>query len=262
MRWAAVLGGRRRPVSRVLCPQYADGDHLSSPRRRAVAGGRFRPTGTALPPGSAGTALPPGSSGQPGDEPGAPSPSIWPCSRWGLAAAASPPPPGALAARFHPYPPPPAARRWRAVCFCATFRPRRRCCRRRVLGVTQHPARRSPDFPPRACQQTRGGHPSGAALYRQSSTAIMPGATKPRPPSANPGNRTDLKRPKPHIPDANLCNRTDPKRPKPHIKPPPPPTQAQPQNTPNPTPNHRRKPRKSPPFAKGGLGGFRGVVGG
>ena len=39
---------------------------------------------------SCGTALPPWSCGRPGDEPGAHSPSIWPCSGWGLTAAASP----------------------------------------------------------------------------------------------------------------------------------------------------------------------------
>ncbi len=40
-------------------------------------------------------------------------------------------------------------RQRRTVCFCATFRlPRGPFGHRRSLGVTQHPARRSPDFPP------------------------------------------------------------------------------------------------------------------
>ena len=57
--------------------------------------------------------------------------------------------PDALTVRFHPYPPIAG----RTVCFCATFRPpqwpRRIGTLRGSLGVTQHPARWSPDFPPR-----------------------------------------------------------------------------------------------------------------
>ena len=36
----------------------------------------------------------------------------------------------------------------RTVCFCATFRPRFPESGHRGLGVTQHPAQWSPDFPP------------------------------------------------------------------------------------------------------------------
>ena len=70
-----------KPVSRVLCPLAADGDHLSSPPRKPKLPGH---------PYENGTASPPGSSGQPGDGPDTHSPPTWPCSRWGLAAAASP----------------------------------------------------------------------------------------------------------------------------------------------------------------------------
>ena len=65
--------------------------------------------------------------------------------------------PDALTVRFHPYRQTiiPAA-----VCFCATFRPLgQRLSRLRSLGVTQHPVRRSPDFPPRRGRPRRGGHP-------------------------------------------------------------------------------------------------------
>ena len=70
-------------------------------------------------------------------------PPIWPCSRWGLAAAASP----QTAGRSY-RPISTLSRQVGTVCFCATFRPRFRRAGHRGLGVTQHPAQRSPDFPP------------------------------------------------------------------------------------------------------------------
>ena len=101
---------------------------------------------------------PSGSSSQPGDGPGAHSPSIRPCSRWGLAAAASPQSAGRS---YRPISP--LSRQAGTVCFCATFRLLRRSedCRR-ILGVTQHPARRSPDFPPQHSGRPDrcGGHPA------------------------------------------------------------------------------------------------------
>ncbi len=104
------------------------------------------------------TTSPSGSSSQPGDGPGAHSPSIRPCSRWGLAAAASPQSAGRS---YRPISP--LSRQAGTVCFCATFRLLRHSkdCRR-ILGVTQHPARRSPDFPPqRSGRPDRcGGHPA------------------------------------------------------------------------------------------------------
>ncbi len=74
---------------------------------------------------------------------GRPCPPIRPCSRWGLAAAASP----QTAGRSY-RPISPLSRHVGTVCFCATFRPRFRRTGHRGLGVTQHPAQRSPDFPP------------------------------------------------------------------------------------------------------------------
>ena len=107
---------RMREVRRACKPGSVsrcarDGDHLSS--LPTLAGTRWN-----------GTALPPWSSSQPGDEPGAHSPSIRPCSRWGLAAAASPQTAGRS---YRPISPLPRSLKGiGAVCFCATFRlPRR-----------------------------------------------------------------------------------------------------------------------------------------
>ncbi len=86
-------------------------------------------------------------------------PPIWPCSRWGLAAAASP----QTAGRSY-RPISPLSRQVGTVCFCATFRPRFRRTGGRSLGVTQHPAQRSPDFPPSrqiGTAVTRSASPSG-----------------------------------------------------------------------------------------------------
>ena len=69
-----------------------------------------------------GPTLPADSSSQPGDGPGAHSPPIRPCSRWGLAASVSP----RMAGRsYRPISPLPKSllRATRAVCFCATFHP-------------------------------------------------------------------------------------------------------------------------------------------
>ena len=102
-----------------------------------------------------GTALPPWSSGQPGDEPGARSPSIRPCSGWGLAAGASPQRPGALTARFHPCPD------FRdgdgAVCFCATFRLLRRTDPLREPGSYPAPCPAEPGL----SSPTGSGRPPG-----------------------------------------------------------------------------------------------------
>ena len=77
-------GEPRGPVSRVLYPPQADGDHLSSPPFGLGRGvPQFRQCREE-------TMLPSGSSGQPGDGPDTHGPPIWPCSRWGLAVAASP----------------------------------------------------------------------------------------------------------------------------------------------------------------------------
>ncbi len=64
------------------------GDHLSSPPNDFEA--TLGLPGNRWAPALGGTTLPPGSSSQPGDGPGAHGPSIWPCSKWGLAVAASP----------------------------------------------------------------------------------------------------------------------------------------------------------------------------
>ena len=43
------------------------------------------------------------------------------------------------------------------------------------LGVTQHPAQRSPDFPPFFSREKNGGHPVCMALQSDSSTGIYEG---------------------------------------------------------------------------------------
>lgn len=78
------------------------------------------------------------------------SPPIWPCSRWGLAAAASPQSAGRS---YRPISPlsrfwsnGPASGRYVSVPLSVPdVGPKNR---NRDLGVTQHPAQRSPDFPP------------------------------------------------------------------------------------------------------------------
>ena len=96
------------------------------------------------------------------------SPPIWPCSRWGLAAAASP----QTAGRSY-RPISPLSRRTGTVCFCATIRPlRRQQCRLRSLGVTQHPAQWSPDFPPpRFFQRSTGRRPPSIPALSNSTVA-------------------------------------------------------------------------------------------
>ena len=134
-----------KPISRVLYPdaeatglsQVApnrDGGHLSSP-----PDGR----GGHRVPAQGGTMFPSGSSSQPGDGPDTHSPPIRPCSRWGLTVAASPQTTGRS---YRPISP--LSRQVETVCFCATFRPRFPKSGHRSLGVTQHPAQWSPDFPP------------------------------------------------------------------------------------------------------------------
>ena len=92
-------GEPRGPVSRVLYPPEADGDHLSSPPfglgRRVP---QFRQCREE-------TMLPSGSSGQPGDGPDTHGPPIRPCSRWGLAVAASPQTTGRSYRPISPLPP-------------------------------------------------------------------------------------------------------------------------------------------------------------
>ncbi len=63
-------------------------------------------------------ALPLGSSGQPGDGPDAHGPSIWPCSRWGLAAGASP---HAAGRSYRPISPLPARQRHDGGMFLCHF---------------------------------------------------------------------------------------------------------------------------------------------
>ena len=145
----ADVRGPGTPVSRVLYPLPADGDHLSSPPNSVKRCGASVVHETMSPSGS---------SSQPGDGPGAHCPSIRPCSRWGLAAAASPQSAGRS---YRPISP--LSRQAGTVCFCATFRLLRHSVDyRRSLGVTQHPARRSPDFPPQRSEKPDrcGGHPA------------------------------------------------------------------------------------------------------
>ena len=119
-----------------------------------------------------GTALPPWSSSQPGDEPGAHSPSIRPCSRWGLAAAASPQSAGRSYRPISPLPRCEILRcaqndiRAGAVCFCATFR----------LPLRANPSRKPGRYPapcpvePGLSSPDQPGRPPGPRhLHRQSS---------------------------------------------------------------------------------------------
>ena len=122
------------------------------------------------------------SCGQPGDadrasdptrrKPSSRCPSIWPCSRWGLAASSVAiggrellPPVFTLAcapeATPVSYSSSIAACLWshRRYGFCATFRRPGRGDPPKRLGVTQHPARRSPDFPLPGLWP-RSGHPA------------------------------------------------------------------------------------------------------
>ena len=128
-----------------------DGDHLSSPQ-------------TCIRARTGGTALPPWSSSQPGDEPGAHSPSIRPCSRWGLAAAASPQPAGRSCRPISPLPRINLAVVV-AVCFCATFRLPRRTNPLRKPGGYPAPCPVEPGLssPIRSLRSNRGGHPARSA---------------------------------------------------------------------------------------------------
>ena len=119
-----VCGRPGWPVSRVLYP-----DKIGTVAIYLAP--RLSPEPLACKQGR-GAALPPWSCSQPGDEPGAHSPSIRPCSRWGLAAAASPQSAGRSYRPISPLPRFEILRcaqndiRIGAVCFCATFRPPRR----------------------------------------------------------------------------------------------------------------------------------------
>ena len=150
-------------VTRGAAPQSggtADGDHLSSPPKATWAIGHPRSAGRCYHRGRAAN---PGTGRAPivplfGLAPGGVWPSLCHHRR-----------PDALTVRFHPYP----SDAGRTVCFCATFRLPRRRGRRGSLGVTQHPAQRSPDFPPRRPNWLgrRGGHPVYLALHKNSSIA-------------------------------------------------------------------------------------------
>ena len=123
--------------------------------------------------------MPPWSSGRPGDEPGAHSPSIWPCSGWGLAAAASPQPAGRS---YRPISPLPTTRKPLAVCFCATFRPPRRTNPSAIawaLPSTLPGGART--FLPLRRNDAKGGHPVRTALRRQSSIGPYRGQMKHPP---------------------------------------------------------------------------------
>ncbi len=111
--------------------------------------------------------MPSRSSSQPGNEPDVPSSPIRPCSRWGLAVAASPQPTGRSYRPISTLPL--SARRrvpenagvkasWRRYVSVPLSVSRPAQGRTGSLGVTQHPVRWSPDFPPP--QETcGGGHP-------------------------------------------------------------------------------------------------------
>ena len=144
--------------------------------------------------------LPSSSSGQPGDGPGAHCPSIRPCSRWGLASGMSPFTDVRSYRTISPLPrtsfpqlprsvvPQLSSRRlhwiysvgeFEAVWFLCHFpSPQWWDSPLKSLGVTQHPARWSPDFPlPRSstCQRARGsGHPAYLA-HRESNIPSVPG---------------------------------------------------------------------------------------
>ena len=153
-----------RPVSRVLYPpERTVTIYLAPDTTRAVspceAGQRYR-WGRAANPGTGRTPIVPLFGLAPGG--------VWPPVRRRTR-------PDALTVRFRPY-------RFvidaPAVCFCATFRPRR-SRPRQSLGVTQHPVRRSPDFPPRGARP-RGGHPAGPAFSTcEASMAMYEGQATP-----------------------------------------------------------------------------------
>ena len=125
-----------------------------------------------------GTALPPWSSSRPGDEPGAHSPSIWPCSRWGLAAAASPQRAGRSYRPISPLLRGANARE--AVCFCATFRLPRRTDPLRKPGRYPAPCPEEPGLSsPASANGCQGGHPVRTPSVFQSSTGIPKGQTDP-----------------------------------------------------------------------------------
>ena len=93
-------------------------------------------------------------------------PPIWPCSRWGLAAAASP---QAAGRSYRPISPlsrfrssGPASGRYVSVPLSVPDFSLSDL--HRDLGVTQHPAQRSPDFPPSFHRWKNGGHPVCIAL--------------------------------------------------------------------------------------------------
>ena len=126
--------------------------------------------------------MPPWSSGRPGDEPGAHSPSIWPCSGWGLAAAASPQPAGRS---YRPISPLPTTRKPLAVCFCATFRlPRRTNPSAIAWALPSTLPGGARTFLPLRRNDAKSGHPVRTALHRQSSIGPYLGQMKP-PPQGN-----------------------------------------------------------------------------
>ena len=222
MRWAAVLGGRRRPVSRVLCPQYADGDHLSSPRRPAKAGGgsgrlerrcrrgrleRRCRRGQAANPGTSRALVVPLFGLAPGG--------VWPRRRRRRRRALLPPD------------------------FTLTRRRRRPGAGGRYVSVPLSvPAGGVAADESWALPSTL---PGGARTFLPAPASRRAAATCPAQPST-----ANLAQPRRLTQQSLYPNR----------QPPPPPTQAQPQSAANLTSNHCPTPRKSPPFAKGGLGGL------
>ena len=135
----AVATGWRVVAIYLALRSPAGGRRCGSAQRQSCAGRRCR-QGRAANPGTGRTPLVPLFGLAPGG--------VWPSLRRRRR-------PDALTVRFQPcrrFPPAnseeavgdlPAA-----VCFCATFRPLGNVKSLRSLGVTQHPVRWSPDFPP------------------------------------------------------------------------------------------------------------------
>ena len=132
--------GPSRPISRVLYPPQADGDHLSSPPNTLgesvgspPEAGRCCHRGPAANPGTDRAPIVPLFGLAPGG--------VWPSLRHRRR-------PDALTVRFHPYLD--RSRRYVSVPLSVSRNgspASRGYCG--SLGVTQHHARRSPDFPPR-----------------------------------------------------------------------------------------------------------------
>ena len=107
--------------------------------------------------------LPLASCGQPGDIGRAPfHPPIWPCSGWGLHGRPVTRPPVSSYLAISPLPPYAKSFGGRYVSVALSVGSP-------LLGVTQHPARWSSDFPPRFVDAHRGGHP----VYLAPCTSII-----------------------------------------------------------------------------------------